>query len=702
MRLHPQLSLLFAGAVLPVLALAVVAAILLLRHERSTMEEEAIGRTRSAMSAVDAEIRGHLSTLDALAASRSLQAGDLAAFHAETRRVLATQPGWLNVGLASADGTQLFDAVLPFRAARSPVSGDRETFERVVRDGRPAVGNVDSTPAVAQPAVRLRTPVRYDGRVRYVLSAVLDPDVFAGVLREQHLPDKWVIALVDRHQRFIARIPAMPTGSEASGSFRAAIARSPNGWFAGQTVEGTRTYTPYVTSAQSGWVLGIAIPASTVNAAADRTFVGFAAGIAVALGIALLLGWYAARRIAAPITELAAGVFPQRSKVDEITALAVTLREKQELAAREREALQAADRAKDEFLAMLSHELRNPLAALSAAAHVVKLAAPDSEAAIKARAVIERQTRHMAHLVGDLLDISRVVMGKIGLERERVDLAGLVNGVVSTWRASGRLDRHQVTVETAAAWVDADRARIEQIVSNLLDNAVKFTPAGRRVALTVRKEGESAVLQVADEGEGLEPGAGERMFGLFVQGERGLDRAQGGLGVGLALVKRLTELHGGTVSAASPGQGRGAMFTVRLPAVLPSSPPPLPAGRPPQPARRVLIVEDNDDARHMLFEALAFSGHQVQEVRDGASALAAAAEAPPDVALIDIGLPDLDGYEVARRMRAAPGGRGIGLIAITGYGQPEDQRRAYEAGFDAHLTKPVAPERLKQVIAGLR
>jgi CheY-like chemotaxis protein len=205
---------------------------------------------------------------------------------------------------------------------------------------------------------------------------------------------------------------------------------------------------------------------------------------------------------------------------------------------------------------------------------------------------------------------------------------------------------------------------------------------------------------VDDEGAGLAPGQAERIFDLFVQGERGLDRGEGGLGVGLALVKRLTEMHGGTVSAASDGAGRGASFTVRLPAAFPSgAPAPEPEGTTRVQPRRVLIVEDNDDARQMLHEALAFSGHHVRAARDGASGLALAAETRPDVALIDIGLPDLDGYELARRLRAVPGGRRIGLIAITGYGQAEDQRRAYEAGFDAHLTKPVAPERLKQVMA---
>jgi signal transduction histidine kinase len=475
-----------------------------------------------------------------------------------------------------------------------------------------------------------------------------------------------------------------------------------------------------VTSSSSGWALGIAMPVEAVDAAAWRSLwlliVMLVAAASIAVGFALLLGW----RIARPIAALAAAAeaagrgaraeFPARTPIDELDSLAAALkqaaqamREKQELAEREKEALQAADRAKDEFLAMLSHELRNPLAALTAAAHVLRLAHPGDAAAIKARAVVERQTKHMARLVGDLLDVSRVAMGKVALERERFELAEALGNLLNVWRASGRLERHQVTMQAKPVWVDADRARIEQIASNLLDNAVKFTPAGKKIGVHLSQEDDWAVVRVTDEGEGLAPGLAERMFELFVQGERGLDRAAGGLGVGLALVKRLTEMHGGTVSATSGGAGQGATFTIRLPAVLAPAARSAPGASAPRlEPRRVLIVEDNDDTRQMLHEALAYSGHDVREARDGTSGIALAAEQAPDVALIDIGLPDVDGYEVARRLRAAPGGRRMGLIAITGYGQAEDQRRAYEAGFDAHLTKPVAPERLKQVMAGLQ
>jgi signal transduction histidine kinase len=718
-KLRSHLLVLSIATAAPVVALAVAIAVVVVKQERDSLRDAAGDRVRALMSAIDAELRGSIDTLRALGASSHLETGALRAFHVDAARVLSTHADWMNITLARRDGIRLLDARNPPGADLGPVA-DRESFDRAVADAEPVVGSVSLGPGGKTMAVPIRLPVTRDGAVQYVLTAVVRPESLGELLRAQRLPEGWVVNLVDRNRRVIARIPPVPAGHPASDSLQARLEHSPQGWFRGRTIEGRDTYTPYVTSSLSGWALGIAMPVEAVDAAAWHSLwlvllmVMLASGIAV--GLALLLGW----RFAKPIAALAQAAesagrgerveFPAHTPIAEIDSLAAALkrtaeamREKQELTEREKAALQASDRAKDEFLAMLSHELRNPLAALTAAAHVLKFAAPNEAAAIKARAVVDRQTKHMARLVGDLLDISRVSMGKVALERERFNLAEAADNLINVWRASGRLERHNVMLEVKPVWVDADRARIEQILSNLLDNAVKFTPAGKGIAVSVRPEGEGALLRVADEGEGLPPGSAERIFDLFVQGERGLGRGAGGLGVGLALVKRLTELHGGTVSAASPGTGLGTSFTIRLPAVLP---PAAQAAAPEIPLRvaprRVLIVEDNDDARQMLHEALAFSGHEVREARDGTSGLALAAEALPDIALIDIGLPDVDGYEVARRLRAAPGGRRVGLIAITGYGQAEDQRRAYEAGFDAHLTKPVAPERLKQVMAGLQ
>jgi two-component system, sensor histidine kinase len=282
--------------------------------------------------------------------------------------------------------------------------------------------------------------------------------------------------------------------------------------------------------------------------------------------------------------------------------------------------------------------------------------------------------------------VGRLTTGKVSLNRRPLDLGDLVAGAMGAWRAAGRFSQHQVVLESASVWADIDETRIEQVIDNLVSNALKYTP---------RRE-------VRDTGAGLPPELGERIFELFVQGERTPDRAQGGLGIGLTLVRALVALHGGTVSARSDGTGRGSVFTVRLPRV-PAPAASSVASRPPAvnpTPRRILIVEDNDDAREMLRIQLTQEGHEVHEAADGPTGVDMAAAVAPEVVLVDVGLPGLDGYEVARRIRAGSGGRSILLIALTGYGQAEDQSRARDAGFSLHFTKPVPPERLHAAIVG--
>ena len=363
--------------------------------------------------------------------------------------------------------------------------------------------------------------------------------------------------------------------------------------------------------------------------------------------------------------------------------------------------MQRANRAKDEFLAMLGHELRNPLNAIGSAASLLGLQNGKAEMTERACAVIHRQVQHLARLVEDLLDVSRVTSGKVVLVREPTDLAELVTGTLASWRAAGRFARHRVTQETAAVWVDADPTRLEQVLGNLLANALKYTPSGGAITVRVRAEAERAVLEVEDTGAGIPPELLGKIFDLFVQGERTLDRAQGGLGIGLTLTRALVEMHGGTVEARSAGTGQGAAFTIRLPEIAPpASPVRAPASAPPaRVARRILVIEDNTDAREMLRAQLERDGHEVHGAPDGPSGLEAAAAVRPDVVLIDIGLPGLDGYDVARRIRATAWGKSMLLVALTGYGQADDRRDALEAGCDLHVTKPVMPDRLAEIIA---
>ena len=365
------------------------------------------------------------------------------------------------------------------------------------------------------------------------------------------------------------------------------------------------------------------------------------------------------------------------------------------------EEAQQANRAKDEFLAMLGHELRNPLGAISSAVRLLEPLGAGSERAALARDVIARQTRHLARLVDDLLDVARVMTGKVLLERQPLDLADAVTRHVNSVRATGKMQDHVVTVEAQTVWIDADSIRIEQIVGNLVSNALKYTPAGGRIAIRVAPDNGYAVFTIEDTGVGMTPHLMARVFDLFVQGERRLDRTQGGLGIGLTLVRRLVELHGGTVEAFSEGPDRGSRFTVRLRAI--ASRPSGEAGRHGAgwdvAARRILIIEDNADARAMLRHLLEAAGHEVHEASDGREGLAMALSLRPDVALVDLGLPGLDGYEIARQLRASDDRRNILLVAVTGYGSPEDRERSILAGFDVHLVKPVDPDMLAGVLA---
>ena len=363
---------------------------------------------------------------------------------------------------------------------------------------------------------------------------------------------------------------------------------------------------------------------------------------------------------------------------------------------------EAANRAKDQFLAMLSHELRNPLAAISSAVTVLERLGAGDERASSAHGIIGRQVSRLVRVVDDLLDVARATTGKIIIERRPVSVADCVTNSVSALSAAGQLANHHVSVRLAPLWVEGDAGRLEQVITNLLVNAVKYTPATGRIEVCLTREGNIVVLAVEDTGVGISSSLRPHVFDLFVQGERGLDRAQGGLGVGLTLVRRIVELHGGSVDVTSPGTGRGSTFRVRLPAATAPAVATAPrsASSATSSARRVLLVEDNEDAREALRLALSLDGHDVLEAADGQHGIDLALAERPHLALIDVGLPGIDGYEVARRLRAVPADRPY-LIALTGYGQPDDRARATAAGFDAFMVKPVDPEALRSVLRGL-
>jgi PAS domain S-box-containing protein len=377
--------------------------------------------------------------------------------------------------------------------------------------------------------------------------------------------------------------------------------------------------------------------------------------------------------------------------------------------ARAEEALRDASRRKDEFLAMLAHELRNPLAPILNAAEALKLSGPSDAGQNWAREIIERQARHLARLVDDLLDVSRITRGKVTLVREPLDLATVVERAVETSRPliDARKHRLSVTLPAESARVEGDLTRLVQVVGNLLNNAAKYTDEGGAIRLDVERAGNETLIRVGDNGMGMPADLLPRVFDLFTQSDRSLDRSQSGLGIGLTLVRSLVEMHGGSVEARSEGVGRGSEFIVRLPTLAPVAAPTakgaeVAADRAGPRGLRILVVEDNADAAESMALLLRLRGHEAMIAHDGPSALAAAHSFAPQAVLCDIGLPGMNGYEVAARMRQTPGLERALLIALTGYGQEEARSRSKEAGFDHHLVKPVRPAALNKALESLQ
>ena len=722
--LRRRLFLLVLAAILPIAAVTGLALGALWLQQRKQAERLALEITRALSIAEDGELRRAVGVLEGIAASPSLDERDFRRYHGVLQRILAARPDWRTITLADPSGRQLVNGRARYGEPLPPVI-DPGSFEEAVRSASPVIGSLVHRPRGAW-AVPVRVPVVRDGAVRYVLTAAVKPEAFVAVLNRQGLPQNWVVSVFDartlrvarsrQHEEFLGKPPAPSL---------AALMRSgsPEGTGLSYALEGERIYTTYSRSPETGWTVAVGIPPSFVEAGARRSIAVYGGGILLSIALGILAALFIARRITTPMAGLSAAAqalgrresasMPQ-TDILEIRRVADSLEfaaaertrgdaERQQILEREQEAraiAEAANRSKDEFLAMLGHELRNPLGAIANGARLLDAAEEATRA--HARDVITRQVQHLARMTDDLLDAARAMTGKIVLQRQPLELAQAASRAVAALRASGRAGEHRFLERLEPVWVDADPTRIEQVLANLLANAVKYTPAGGAITVSVVREGADAVLRVADEGIGMPPELVARVFDPFVQGERPLDRSYGGLGIGLTLVRRLAELHGGSANAASEGPGKGSVFTVRLPAV--EAPATRAGGRPADAAarpREVLVVEDNPDARETLQRLLEHEGHRVRVAVDGPAALEALRSARPEIALIDIGLPGMDGYELARRIRAdIDAERKLVLVAITGYGLPEDRRRSAAAGFDAHLIKPLDLDALDALLSG--
>ena len=382
-------------------------------------------------------------------------------------------------------------------------------------------------------------------------------------------------------------------------------------------------------------------------------------------------------------------------------ALRATARQREvgELIAQREQAV----RLRDEFLAMLAHELRNPLAPMSNALHIMRMVKTEDPTVLKSIQILERQVNHVVRMVDDLMDVARLERGKVVVKKERLDLNRVVSSAVETCLLAAQERGHHVSVRFGvnALPVDGDAVRLEQIVCNLLNNAAKFTTRPDEILVQTSAEAGFALVAVEDRGIGFVPEAAEHLFDPFLQVNPTLERSAGGLGMGLTIVKRLAELHGGSVQAASEGPGRGARFVVRLPLASGLAEPRSQTAQPLVEARRrrIVVVEDNPDIRETLRMLLDLWGHQVTMASDGRSGVERVLQERPDVALIDVGLPGMSGYDVARAIRQSMPNGGIRLIAVTGYGQPSDRELAMQAGFDTHLLKPITPTVLERLLA---
>jgi signal transduction histidine kinase len=723
--LRRRLLVLAAAGILPLAAISGIALWALAQQQQVQAERAALELARALGTAVDAELRRSTSVLDALAASLRLDNGDLKGYYQESQRVVASRPFWLALNLAEPSGKVLLNTLFPF-GSTLPSIVERESFDKTVKTLRPAIGNLSRGGPGRDIGFTVRVPVMRDGKLRYVLTVVVKPDAILDIVNRQRVSDGWVISVFDAKGMRVARSRAHQEylGTPASPSLARLMEKGgAEGSGATLALEGDPIIAAYVRLEGSGWTVAPGMSIAFVNQGVARSVAVYGGGILLSILLGGLAALVVARGIRRPIARLSEAAqalgrgekpTPPATNIREIREAAQALlaadaershgeAEREELLRREqaaRAAAEQASRAKDEFLAMLGHELRNPLGAVANAVRLLDHPRTNEETALRARRIIARQVDHLARMTDDLLDAGRTITGKITLQRQPLDLAAAVADTLATLKP--RIERHRLVVQTEPSWVDADPTRLEQIVGNLIVNAVKYTPEGGTIRIGVRDESGAAVLRVADEGIGMPPELVATAFDLFVQGERGLDRSYGGLGIGLTLVRRLAELHGGSVTAKSAGPGLGSEFIVRLPLIcVPAPVRQLATTERPVPARDILIVEDNTDARETLRKLLEFAGHRVRTASDGAAGVEAALAALPEVALVDIGLPKLDGYEVAKRIRAAADGsrRPLLLVALTGYGLEEDRERAFAAGFDAHLVKPVAEDELERLLA---
>lgn len=648
---------------------------------------------------VEFELGATRDALLVLAQSETLTAADLPAFERRLRTRGSLRPSWERLAVFNSEGALLFEVAGQGRGAVSIGTAEIDAIARAwvtqTADRLLIVSARYASPACL--GTWIAVPATSSNGARHLLAVCVGPEVWQALLEGHALADASHLALFDGQRRMLAstRAPGRSTDETLHVDGVPVMASRSTGTQKPLSIDASNSYAAWQVLQESDWSVGAAVAAGTFDAARQRTnlwtFGVAAACLLLGVAAALVVAW----RVGSPLQRLlqgCGGAADEPIEVAPASKLAERERELSALMARERLAChdaQAANRAKDELLSMLGHELRNPLNAIVTSVEVLRRTPPESTTAEAARAVIARQARKLASMVDDLLDVGHVMADEVTLQLQPLDLLPLVDACVAEARERAGERRQRLTHEALrSVWVRADPRRITQVLLNLLDYAIKHTPTGSTIHAELIQSDGTAVLRVYGSGPGIAPALLARVIEPLVQGDRAPERPAGGLGIGLTLVKRLVELHGGSVEARSSGES--SVLELRLPAI------DLPGIARPAASRRVGVIDGHPDALEGLRAMLELAGHSVATAADGNAGLEMLLTQTPDVALVDIGLRGLDGLEIARRSRAA-GFQGR-LIALSGYGRQQDRERSLAAGFHAHLVKPIDPSLLMPLL----
>lgn len=725
MRIRSQLFLLASCVLVPGVIGAGVAIIKVMDEARVASLRGLQESVRATALLVDGQLQRSIGALTALGNSTALRSGDLAAFYEEAKG--ANDPPDVWTLLLDQRGSQLLNTAVPFGTPAPPAAAT-ERVAMARSTGKPYVSDLIVGPVTRKLITTMYVPVPAPSQL--VLAQAFSVDHWRKTALVPPHQQGWVVGVLDRQGKFISRNQRADEllGQRARPELVAAAAGAQEGVVRHRTLEGVDVYDAFAHSPTTGWTTAIAAPVDAIEASSMRAAAPLAIGLLAAVIAGTAAATYLARtlllaldRASSSARALGEGKTPPplTSSFSEFDALERSLSDAGSILAREREARVGAEAerarllqaetaaremaehqnlAKDRFLAMLGHELRNPLAAIAGATEVLAARSRD-ERDSKFVAMVQRQNRHLAHIVDDLLDMSRMISGKVSLQAQPLDLGDSVRSCVEALRMTDRAQGYEIVADAEDVWIHGDPVRIEQVINNLLTNAIKFSPEGSVVTVTLTSSQGKAVLSVADRGLGIPADFAPHIFEPFIQGPALPGRMPSGMGIGLALVKQIVELHGGSVEVLPNPHAPGSTFRVSLPQI--ASPP----GRPPvktqtaQPRFRVLLVEDNDDAREATAELLRIEGIDVVEARDGDEMFTALTTFKPDIVIMDLGLPGRDGYALAQELRRRSEYARLPLIALTGYGQGKDRETTKSRGFDEHVVKPASVEELLRAIA---